>query len=300
MAKTLTSAEVIERCINTHAGRYTYEEAIYIDAKTKMEVTCPIHGAFWVAPSKHYGRGHGCPQCAGRSGKKLTEATFIERAVEVHGNKYGYDLVVGPKSRNKVDIECPDHGVFTQRVDQHLGGAGCPTCCYGSMQERTDKFITDCTAIHKGKYDYAEVNYLGTNRNVEIGCPIHGSFMQTPSSHRAGRGCPACANRGRGFNQDGEAILYYLRVDADNGKVLYKIGVTGKTITERYSPSELAKITVLFTTRYSIGRDAYNEEQRIINEHELDLYVGEKVLFSGNTELFTRDILNKDNKNDRK
>ena len=44
--------------------------------------------------------------------------------------------------------------------------------------------------IHGDKYTYTE--YSGAHAPVEIVCPYHGSFSQTPNSHLRGRGCPKC------------------------------------------------------------------------------------------------------------
>jgi len=38
-------------------------------------------------------------------------------------------------------------------------------------------------------YDYSKVNYSGYTNKVEIICPVHGSFFQTPREHLSGAGC---------------------------------------------------------------------------------------------------------------
>ncbi len=60
--------------------------------------------------------------------KKLTTEEFIERAVSVHGDNYCYDEVVYINSHTKVNIICPNHGVFEQKPNGHLSGKGCPKC----------------------------------------------------------------------------------------------------------------------------------------------------------------------------
>ena len=51
-----------------------------------------------------------------------------------------------------------------------------------------DQFIERSQEIHKDKYDYSKVKYKNTRTKVEIICPIHGSFMQTPKRHLLGQG----------------------------------------------------------------------------------------------------------------
>jgi hypothetical protein len=46
--------------------------------------------------------------------------------------------------------------------------------------------------IHKNKYDYSKINYVNNETLVEIICPEHGVFEQTPNTHTSGSGCPKC------------------------------------------------------------------------------------------------------------
>ena len=53
-------------------------------------------------------------------------------------------------------------------------------------------FIEKSRMKHGDKYDYSSVVYVNTLTPVDIVCPIHGDFPQTPKSHMRGRGCPKC------------------------------------------------------------------------------------------------------------
>ena len=46
--------------------------------------------------------------------------------------------------------------------------------------------------LHKDRYDYSQVEYVGINKKVKIGCKKHGYFEQTPAIHLNGSGCPIC------------------------------------------------------------------------------------------------------------
>lgn len=62
---------------------------------------------------------------------KMNEATqkFVERAYEVHGDKYNYNLVEYENLETKVTIICKRHGDFEQSPRSHLRGAeGCKYC----------------------------------------------------------------------------------------------------------------------------------------------------------------------------
>ncbi len=60
--------------------------------------------------------------------KNTNTKSFIEQAINIHGDKYDYSLVnyIGPL--NKVIIICKEHGQFEQRPSNHLNDYECPKC----------------------------------------------------------------------------------------------------------------------------------------------------------------------------
>lgn len=55
------------------------------------------------------------------------------------------------------------------------------------------EFINKSKKVHKNKFDYSKVNYINSQTKIEIICPIHGSFFQTPNNHLRNRGCLCCS-----------------------------------------------------------------------------------------------------------
>ena len=129
---------------------------------------------------------------------KLTTEEFIKKAREVHGDRYEYSKVEYVTNQTKVRIICPKHGEFWQKPVNHLQGKGCLKC----GRERTasfhtksqDQFIQEAKKIHGNKYDYSKVEYVDWQTKVTIICPIHGEFVQSPTSHLQGNGCLKCGN----------------------------------------------------------------------------------------------------------
>ena len=61
--------------------------------------------------------------------KALTIDQFKERSNNIHNFKYDYSLITEYiNNKQKVDIICPIHGVFTQNTKAHYNGNGCPSC----------------------------------------------------------------------------------------------------------------------------------------------------------------------------
>lgn len=128
---------------------------------------------------------------------KKTEEVIIKFRKK-HGDRYNYALVVFFKSIIKVRIICREHGMFEQRPDVHLYGSGCARCGKGSKSATisTEELIVNFNKVHGiGTYDYSEVEHTSLEQKVEIICPKHTWFFQTPHSHLRGEGCPCCAGR---------------------------------------------------------------------------------------------------------
>ena len=65
-----------------------------------------------------------------------------------------------------------------------------------NKRKTTPTFIEEVRALHGDKYDYSEVEYINTHTPVKIMCKQCGVvFLQEPSSHLTGHGCPKCSKR---------------------------------------------------------------------------------------------------------
>lgn len=128
---------------------------------------------------------------------KLTTEEFIEKASNIHNNKFDYSKVKYVNSYTKIKIICPSHGEIESRPDHHLRSNGCKLCSYEkySIRKRSNssKFILKASKVHNNKYDYSKVDYYDNNTKVIIVCPIHGEFEQTPASHLRGSICLKCS-----------------------------------------------------------------------------------------------------------
>jgi len=122
---------------------------------------------------------------------------FIQKAIEVHGDKYDYSKTEYVNNLKEVIIICKEHGVFLQLPKIHKRGAGCYHCGINTLiqkkQKTTQQFIEEAILIHGDTYDYSKTKYVKSSQNVIIICKIHGVFLQTPSNHLRGANCRKCA-----------------------------------------------------------------------------------------------------------
>jgi hypothetical protein len=62
-----------------------------------------------------------------------------------------------------------------------------------SIRKTLDQFIQESRKVHGNKYGYSKVYYKNNHTKVEIICPKHGVFWQSPNSHVLQKqGCPVC------------------------------------------------------------------------------------------------------------
>ena len=127
---------------------------------------------------------------------KQTTQDFIEKARNIHGDKYDYSCTEYKGARYNVDIRCKIHGIFTQMATNHLGGKGCKECSkiqvIKNQSSNTEEFISKARIVHGEKYDYSLVNYENNHTQIEIICTEHGKFLQSPKDHLSGKGCSSC------------------------------------------------------------------------------------------------------------
>lgn len=53
-----------ERAEKVHNNKYIYNDSNYINNRTPITITCPIHGEFLQTPNDHLYGGCGCPKCS--------------------------------------------------------------------------------------------------------------------------------------------------------------------------------------------------------------------------------------------
>lgn len=129
--------------------------------------------------------------------QEKAKESFKEKAKKVHRGIYNYDKTFYIKSSEKVCITCQVHGDFLQTPSNHLSGQGCPLCKTKRLPSRQTKsfevFEKEANMLHNNKYTYHKSTFIDCYKKVEITCPVHGSFLQTPSKHLTGQGCKRCA-----------------------------------------------------------------------------------------------------------
>ena len=165
-------------------------------------------------------------------------------------------------------------------------------------------FVAASTPIHDGAYSYTNATYVSAHTPLAITCSTHGVFMQSPTNHMQGKGCPQCGFIATGLTSRSSTLQFVSSANAiwgdrwDYGTVAY-VGAHQKvTITCRehgpfsqsptghlggriactkcnhmVSTAELQLATYLATFTPVVSRD-----RTLIKPRELDIYMPEKAL----------------------
>ena len=139
-----TNKDFINKSKRIHGDKYDYSLVDYVNARTKVKIICPIHGAFEQLSNNYK---NNCPKCSLEKIKSNTtdfitksktihknkydysSDEFIIKSNKVHNHKYNYSLSDYKNHSTKVEIICPIHGIFKQPPSDHMRGIGCPSCC---------------------------------------------------------------------------------------------------------------------------------------------------------------------------
>ena len=158
--------------------KYTYTDTIYTNARTKVIITCNIHGDFEQLPNNHL-KGIGCPKCgtiSSNSNRTRSDCTFIKLANIKHNNVYTYNNTVYTHSNAKVIITCNIHGDFEQLPTVHLGGHGCQICAHSNRMTGYTKtaFAQLCERNNNGKGTLYVIECTGNSEKFyKIGITSH-------------------------------------------------------------------------------------------------------------------------------
>lgn len=258
----------------------------YVNAKTKVNCECLICGYIWDITPNSLLVGKGCERCSGNLKLSLQdiqdELNLLGKNMRVSGEYIGV--------KSKLTCECLSCGLVREVIADSIRKGRCPGCSKKvpwTITSIKEKLITD-----KRNIELVSDTYVNRKSILDFKCAICSFEWSTALSCVLGihtTGCSNCSKTGFKFLRP--ANLYYLRVTTPEERILYKVGISCKSTLRRYSCSETSKIEVLYEYNFKTGLEAWVAEKNILKLFREYSYRGPNVLTSGNTELFTKDVL---------
>ena len=165
----LTTAQFIERSKEIHWDSFDYTLTKYIDYKTKIQSSCKICNTICEQfPGSHL-RGSGCRMCS-INNITCSREEFINKAKNIHNNRYDYSLVEYINSKTKVKIKCNEcESIFEQLPYSHMV-SNCLNCENIKKRKTWLDFKTRASLIHDNKYDYQLSEYINSTTTIKIIC----------------------------------------------------------------------------------------------------------------------------------
>ena len=184
--------------------------------------------------------------------------TFLKEAKEIYGDYYDFSQVEWKNKSTPITIICPEHGPFITTVVKFLDKKiGCPKCRRQNGKGKRGKLCSQEEVlerfhkVHGDRYDYSKVIYKGMDKKVEIICPVHGPFWQTPFNHLKESGCSKC-NKGQPLNLEEFLKRAYILYGDLYDYSMVKIGKNTKVrdiitiICKKHGPFEVSIYNFLY------------------------------------------------------
>ena len=128
-----TFQDLEEKLRAVHADKYSYNNSVFVNARTQMLITCPVHGEFKQRPRDHK-RGQGCRKCF-EAESAITRTKDIDTLIKelMLITRFNYPTLTSTsliKSHDRVLTECKKCGNTKQHKVCHIlsGKAGCRIC----------------------------------------------------------------------------------------------------------------------------------------------------------------------------
>lgn len=149
------------------------------DKQNRIKVICPIHGKQYI---NYYNlkNGQGCGECRyikSAKSNSITNEEFIQKAKQIHGEKYEYTkLNTFERINGKVIITCPLHGDFLVSVPNFLKRkSGCPICNQSHLENEITIFLQSNNISYVRQFNTEWLNRLKidfylTEFNIAIEC----------------------------------------------------------------------------------------------------------------------------------
>ncbi len=311
IAPKRTIEQFIDKASKLHNNKYDYSLVDTTKSTEKIDIICPTHGVFRQTVSHHL-VSRGCPECSFDL-QRLSQEDFIIKSSETHSGKYDYSNVNLTKGfKEKVEIICPEHGLYKQTAGDHMLGKGCRKCSDKrnglAYRLTTDDFISRSSEKHGSKYDYSLSEYITCEDKIKIICPEHGEFLQRPMCHMGGKGCAKCRNDNTTYNfiqkyrdnpELGSKIgkIYVLEIFNEKERFL-KLGITSdKSGRFKKYRADFKKVGYSFNILYEVETTNYKSamvENDILKlmRIENNMYVPAEN-FSGKGECLSTECLDK-------
>lgn len=270
----MTYNKFLEVCQPKYEGKFTFPENVEnFKLSDKINVKCLVHGDQILSARSLYYSNISCRKCSKYNKLLADTEKVINRLESKNFNNIIFCVECGViKGDTYIKCKCEKHGLFKSKVKNILSSKNaCKKCSADIVSIKNSKdtkhFINKASKVWGDLFDYSESKYINNKTPLKVVCGIHGAFTLSPNSHIEGKtGCPVCtknnATYGQGWSKSKWitsykhkiCLFYIIKI---RGHI--KIGITSKTLAERFKRKSFPDYEVILT----LGASA-----RFVWEHE--------------------------------
>lgn len=241
----VSQEDFIAKCKVSQKVPIDFTDFIYIDQKTKYNITCTKHNLNYSQQGQSLLIGTiGCSECLREHKSKITSSNLDEFVLKFKykfpDSNFDFSKSVYTRARDHIEVVCNKGHNFRAKPNNLLSGHGCPVCFESSrghaFARGKESYIRKFLEVHLDKYDYSLVeDFKNCKQKVTVICKTHGCFKITPDNHVQGKGCPLCGKAG--YQPQKPATFYILKVTED----VIKFGITNN-LTRRLKEINKASV----------------------------------------------------------
>ena len=189
MSRKKTPEEYLKEC---KENGYDLPVDDYINSNTKLTFKCNQGHMYKQYPCDHL-RGHGCKYCADDAMRYIRRKTPEQYIKECKEKNVDLPIEDYKTKRIKIKFKCKRGHIYKQLPGGHLRGDGCPYCYHErsaiNLKKGSDIYKEECK---DRKIDLPIDTYINNNTKIKHRCSNGHIYLQTPSDHLQGYGCPVC------------------------------------------------------------------------------------------------------------
>ena len=193
--RKMTREQFIEKAEKIHVNedgttKNTYNDIVFIDRDTEVEVTCKKHGNFKIKPKEHL-KGTGCPKCRAEKTRQIfgmTNDEFINRIKKLYGDLYNTSKVDYKTINDEVILICKEHGEFRKTPLQLLyKKSACPICSMSNLEKivmgkLNEKKIEYVFQANKNKLKFLQSNISCASLSLDFYLPQYNIAIECQGS----------------------------------------------------------------------------------------------------------------------
>tara|TARA_B110000027_G_C16101541_1_gene293325 strand:- start:111 stop:1886 length:1776 start_codon:yes stop_codon:yes gene_type:complete len=201
MSKKKNTAWFIQKAKSIHGSAFSYENAVYKNAKEKIKITCKKHNnPFYQTSNNHFNSKFPCDECRSDYMRTINSdqlVGFKNKMIEKFGDRFDYSKTRYTNQNTKVQLECKECNTKTNSTPRVLlDGIGCPKCHQDQVNENfSSNKIEEINAFVKqlGGRCLSD-KYINNEHDLKFQCKQGHIFYESWSDIQFGlRWCKECS-----------------------------------------------------------------------------------------------------------